>query len=130
VVLESGRTDADVLAFAQEPVLQVKHLAVPNLVRTVNHSQLARVVIELEELHDFDLEIEIVVLAIFALGANLGHVLELGDVALTKEGVFGEALGNPLSQPVYSLLLRHLKREGLAKIRERLILAWVGGTLN
>lgn len=75
-MFESGRANPHILALSEEAVLQIQNLTVPELVRTVDNSQITRVVIKFENLNNFNLKVKIKVFAIFSFGTNLWDILQ------------------------------------------------------
>ena len=102
----------------------------PELVGAVDNSQVTGVVIELEDLHNFNLKVKIEVFAIFSLGTHLWDILQFWNVALSKNVLLQEALGYPLSKGCDSLLLVGFEGKRFAEEGERLELTRVCGAFH
>ena len=76
------------------------------------------------------MEVEVVVFAIFSLGANRGDILQFLNIARRKDVLLQEALGDPLSEGCDGLLLIGFEGESFAEVGKRLEFTGIGGTLD
>jgi hypothetical protein len=90
----------------------------PNLIRVIDHSEFARIVIHAEKLGYSYLEIEIVVFSVLFLGTMLRYVLELSDISFLKNRMLRERFPDPISQTDDYLFLGHIEAEGLSIVSE------------
>lgn len=97
MVLKSSSSDPDKLTLAEIAVFLIQNLAEPELIAIVDDSNLAGVVIDLEELSDLDLEIELVELPVFAPSAEFGNIFKFCDIFLAQNSVFSKGLSDPIT---------------------------------
>ena len=130
VMLKSCRANFHILAFSEEPVLQIQNLAVPKLIWIVDESDIAGIVVKLENLENFNKEVKIPVSSIFFPGANLWDILQFLNIALRKDVLLLEALGDPVSEACDRFLLWSLKWELFAEVGKRLEFTRISGTFD
>ena len=112
MVLQSGLSDSDDLAFFDVLVLLIQNLHVPDLIRLVNHSTLARIFIELEHLKNFHLEVEIKVLVVLL---DIFELTKVRDKFAGQHVIFIEAGMDPFPQVPQNFLLFQIEFQRFTK---------------
>ena len=84
VVLQVCGPNSDILALSEPSELEVEDLAEPYLVALINHPDLTRVVIYLEELNYLDLQVEIIILVLFVLVSYSGDINQLCNILICQ----------------------------------------------
>lgn len=92
---ECGSSDSDVLALFQVSVLGVVNLTMPDVTAVVYNSNLTDVVVNLEFLHHFHLQVKVVKFTVWFLRAFGGNVGKLGDEATTQNFLTRKKLACP-----------------------------------
>lgn len=108
------------MSFTQARILLVVHLTVPNLLRIINNAHLALILISREELHNFDLQVKIVVhVRLLRTGhSNDGNAVKASNELIVQHGLGGEAGDSPFAQTadegvLFTFNLHRLAKEGL-----------------
>lgn len=80
---KTASSDSDILALPKIAEFLIQNLAEPELIAIIHHSYLARIVVYFEHLSDFHLQVELVILSIVSLFAELSHIFKFRDIFLT-----------------------------------------------
>lgn len=125
VDLKVSRSNSNAFSLEQLSELHVKDLGEPNLSTLISKTQLACVLVDLEELNDSNVQIEIIIPAIRLLTANSDYTTEKSPLVRVDELVLLESILSPVLSLPQDLCLSLFHSDALATEGVRLLLTFL-----